>query len=47
MAVEVTKDINSVECFRCGRCREICPTKAISSRVDIGRRQPSQKPEKM
>lgn len=47
MAVEVTKDINSGECLRCGRCREICPTKAISSRVDIDRRQPSQKPEKM
>ncbi len=47
MAVEVTKDINSVECLRCGRCREICPTKAISSGAGIGRRQPSQKPEKM
>ena len=47
MAVEVTKDINSGECIRCGKCREICPVKAISSGVDLRKRQPVQKSEKM
>ncbi len=30
MAVEVTKDIRSPECIRCGVCRSVCPTDAIS-----------------
>ncbi len=30
MAVEVTKNINSPECIRCGKCRSVCPTGAIS-----------------
>ncbi len=30
MAVEVTKNINSAECIRCGKCRDICPNKAIA-----------------
>lgn len=31
MNVEVTKDINSKECIRCGECKSICPHMAISS----------------
>lgn len=30
MVVEVTKNINSPECIRCGKCRSVCPTGAIS-----------------
>lgn len=31
MNVKVTKEINSLECIRCGECKDICPQKAISS----------------
>jgi len=31
MAVEVTKDINSPECIRCGICKSVCPVQAVSS----------------
>lgn len=31
MQVAVTKNCNSGECIRCGRCRSVCPTGAISS----------------
>ena len=31
MAVEVTKNINSGECIRCGMCKSVCPTGAITS----------------
>lgn len=30
MAVEVTREINSPECIRCGRCKASCPAQAIS-----------------
>lgn len=30
MAVELTKDINSLECIRCGKCKSSCPAQAIS-----------------
>lgn len=30
MAVEVTKNINSPECIRCGKCRSVCPSGALS-----------------
>ncbi len=30
MGVEVTKDINSVECIRCGKCKEVCPKGAVT-----------------
>ena len=36
MAVEVTKNINSMECIRCGKCKSVCPTKAISSGFSFG-----------
>lgn len=35
MNVEVTKNINSPECIRCGVCKSVCPTGAISSGFDI------------
>ncbi len=31
MAVEITKNINSPECIRCGHCKTVCATHAISS----------------
>lgn len=31
MAVEITKNINSPECIRCGKCKTICQAGAISS----------------
>ncbi len=31
MNVEILKNINSVECIRCGKCKAICPTHAIES----------------
>lgn len=31
MQVEITKDIHSGECIRCGRCKADCPSGAISS----------------
>lgn len=37
MQVEVTKNINSPECIRCGICKENCPTGAISSGVSRDR----------
>lgn len=36
MAVEVTKNINSLECIRCGRCKSVCPTGAITSGFACG-----------
>lgn len=36
MAVEVTKNINSLECIRCGKCRDTCPTGAIGSGLRQG-----------
>lgn len=30
MGVEITKNINSVECIRCGKCMEVCKFGAIS-----------------
>ena len=35
MNVEVTKNINSLECIRCGDCKNICPTSAISSGFNV------------
>jgi polyferredoxin len=31
MAVEVTKNVNSPECIRCGKCKTVCAQHAISS----------------
>lgn len=36
MAVKVTQNINSAECIRCGRCKTVCGTGAISS--EFGKR---------
>lgn len=33
MNVKITKDINSVECIRCGECKKACPKGAITSGV--------------
>ena len=30
MGVEITKNINGLECIRCGKCKFVCPTGAIS-----------------
>ena len=35
MNVEITKNINSPECIRCGACKIVCPKGAISSGFDI------------
>ncbi|NLV85973.1 MAG: 4Fe-4S binding protein [Clostridiales bacterium] len=35
MNVELTKNINSPECIRCGACKSVCPKGAISSGFDI------------
>ena len=35
MNVEVTKNINSSECIRCGACKSVCPTDAITSYFDL------------
>lgn len=32
MNVEITKNINSSECIRCGECKSVCPTNAITSK---------------
>lgn len=37
MAVEITKNINSPECIRCGKCRSICPAQAVSAGWKLGR----------
>lgn len=29
MGVEITKDINSAECIRCGECEDVCPQNCI------------------
>ena len=29
--MQVTKDINAPECIRCGKCKAVCPTGAVSS----------------
>ncbi|MCT4660787.1 MAG: 4Fe-4S binding protein [Tissierellales bacterium] len=31
MGVEITRNINSLECIRCGECKSICPAGAITS----------------
>ena len=31
MNVEILKNINSLECIRCGECKEICKQGAITS----------------
>lgn len=31
MNVDVTKNINALECIRCGECQDVCPTNAITS----------------
>lgn len=36
MAVKVTRDINSAECIRCGKCKTVCGTDAISSGFRTG-----------
>lgn len=36
MAVEVTKSINAGECIRCGMCKSVCPTGAITSGFACG-----------
>lgn len=33
MNVKITKDINSMECIRCGECKKACPKGAITSGV--------------
>lgn len=35
MDVEVTKNINSMECIRCGECKQVCPHGCITSKVSI------------
>lgn len=35
MNVEVTKQINSIECIRCNECKKSCPHKAISNSFKI------------
>ena len=35
MDVDVVKHPNSPECIRCGKCRDACPTKAISSGIRL------------
>ncbi|MGB5822924.1 MAG: 4Fe-4S binding protein [Proteocatella sp.] len=35
MNVEITKNINSAECIRCGECKNICSKNAISSGFDF------------
>lgn len=35
MNVEITKNINSLECIRCGECKNVCPTDAIMSGFDF------------
>ena len=32
MNVEITKNINSTECIRCGKCMDVCPSGAIAPR---------------
>lgn len=39
MNVEITKNINSTECIRCGECKSICPQEAISSKFDLKLKQ--------
>lgn len=31
MGVEITRNINSVECIRCGECKDVCPQNCIES----------------
>ena len=31
MQVKCTKDINTAECIRCGKCKAACPVHAIDS----------------
>jgi len=35
MNVEITKNINSLECIRCGECKKVCPTGAITSKFNL------------
>jgi len=35
MNVEITKEINSLECIRCGECKDVCPKGAITSGLSL------------
>lgn len=35
MNVEITKEINSMECIRCGECKSICPQSAITCGIHL------------
>lgn len=38
MGVEITNNINSSECIRCGECKDVCPQDCILSKIELMKR---------
>ncbi|MDR2470226.1 MAG: 4Fe-4S binding protein [Tannerella sp.] len=33
MDIDIHRTPNHIECIRCGKCKKVCPTKAIKSAI--------------